>query len=287
MQVENGGISMKRYIVDLAKRPLTESEKLFSEENYNLFLRYTRIHKLDEEERDALIVPYLEVVKKYLTIQRLQQFKFPIILVHQLDAYRQRYYKRMKSERYMPEGGICSLNSPLNKNGEEEDEIGALIIGKSINAERMIIDQEVFKEFMDLIGKFSHGKQMKIVLYLLLEGYADTEIIKYIQMRFPDWEFTWEKFGLLMKQLRFAFKEARLDSRFCKTSACKVVYYDILEFALKEKIIKRQGAKLLYNNIVIGKGRDEGKRYLEENQSELNEIIDVLKTKYFMNLLED
>jgi len=31
---------------------------------------------------------------------------------------------------------------------------------------------------------------------------------------------------------------------------------------------------------VIGKERDEGKRYLEEHQSEVREIMDKLKTKY-------
>lgn len=261
---------------DLEKRPLTDNEKLFSEENYNLFLWYIRLYKLNEEESDALIIPYLTVVKKYLSIPRLQQYKFATILVKQLNRYRQLYYRRMHSEKYMPEGGICSLNSPINKDDKEQGEIGSLVINESINIEREAINQETFKEFMHVVGKFPHAEQMKVILYLRLEEYSEKEIIEYMQKRFADLKFDKRQLNLLSQQMRFAFKKAGLDRFFFKTSICKVVYYDILEYAIKEKVIERQGAKLLYNNTVIGKGRDEGKRYLEKHQSEVNEIMDKL-----------
>lgn len=269
-----------KYITDLEKRPLTESERLFSEENYDLFLWYVGFYKLNEEESDALVIPYLTVVKKYLSIPRLQQYKFSTILVRQLNRYRQLYYRRMYSKKYMPESGVCSLNSPINKDNKEEGEIGSFVIDKSINIERKVIDQEICKEFMHVIDKFSYADQMKIILYLRLEGYSEKEIIEYIQEKFADSKFDKSQLNFLLQQMRFAFKKAGLDSFFFKTSLCNVVYYDILEYAIKEKIIKRQGAKLLYNGEMIGKGRDEGKTYLEEHPAELSKIMDKLELKY-------
>lgn len=55
-------------------RPLTEEEKIFSAdlENYNQLFKYMRIYKLDQEEwYDILIIPYLQAVKKYISIPRL------------------------------------------------------------------------------------------------------------------------------------------------------------------------------------------------------------------------
>ena len=248
-----------KYKTDLDKRPLTEREKLFAEENYNLFLWYVGYYRVNEEESDALIIPYLTVVKKYLSIPRLQQYKFSTILVKQLNRYRQTYYERMHSEKHMPEGGIYSLNSPINID-KEGDEIGTLVINEDINVERKVIDQETIKEFIYVLDKFPYAEQMKIILYLRLEGYSEKEIIEYMHKRISDLEFDISQLNFLLKQMRFAFKNAGLDKFFFKTSLCNVVYYDILEYAIKEKIIRRQGAKLWYNNTVIGKGRDEGKR---------------------------
>ena len=271
---------MGRYITDLEKRPLTEDEKLFSEENYNLFLWYVRSYRLNEEESDALIIPYLTVVKKYLSISKLQKYKFATILVKQLNGYRQRYYKCMYSGKYLPEGGICSLNSPINKEDGEQGEIGSLVIDESINIEREVLNQEIFKEFMHAVDKYPHAEQMKTILHLQLEGCPEKEIIEYMQNKFVDLKFDKRQLNFLSQQMRFAFKDAGLDRFFFKTSLCQTVYYDILEYAIREKIIKRQGAKLLYNNTVIGKGRDEGKRYLEKHQIEVNEIMDKLKSIY-------
>lgn len=201
------------------------------------------------------------------------------VVILSLNSYRQRYYRCMRSEKHMPEGGICSLDSPINKENEEKGDIGALV-GKSLDIERNLVDQETFKEFTDIICKFPYGRQMKVVLCLLMEGYAEKEIIKYIQECFVCWEFDRKQLDFLMRQLRLAFREAGLDNNFMKVSLCNIVYYNILDYAIKEKIIKRQGAKLLYNDKAIGKGRGEGKRYLEEHQSEVSEIMDKIKSKY-------
>lgn len=267
-------------MTDIECRPLTEDEKLFSEKNYNAFLWYTRIRKLNQDEMDALVIPYLTAVKKYLSIPRLQQYKFTTILVKQMDSYRQRYYMSMYSKRHMPEGGICSLDYTISNNDGKERQIESHMFDKSTDIERQFIDQEVFKEFLYVVETFSMGEQMKVVLELLLEKYTENEIIDYIHEEFPDWKFNRKELNHILQQLHFAFRESGLDAIFPKTSLCKIVYYDILEHAIKEKIIKRQGAKLIYNGKIIGKGRDEGKRYLEEHQPEASEIMDKLKSKY-------
>lgn len=270
----------KDKVKNLRDRPLTEEEKAFSEENYNMFLWYVRWRRLDQEEVDALIIPYLTVVKKYLSIPRLQQYRFITIFVKQMDSYRQRYYRSMYAKRRMPERGIISLNYTVSNEKGKEGQIESNMHDKRIDIERFFIDQEVFKEFMDVIDTFSMGDRMKIVLNLLLEKYTEKEIICYIHEEFPDWKFDRKELDYILQQLRFAFREAGLDAIFPRTSLCKVVYYDILEHAINAKIIKKQGAKLIYNGQIIGKGRDEGKRYLEEHQSESNEIMDKLKSKY-------
>lgn len=264
-------------IMDLKDRPLTEKEKLFSEENYKLFLWYTRYRKLDEDETDALVIPYLNAVKEYLSTPRLQQYKFTTILVKQMDSYRQRYYNNMYTQRHRPEGGIYSFYYTVSDEDGKEKQIESYMYDRSVDIEKWFIDQEVFKEFQNIVDTFSMGKQMKIVLNLLLEKYTENEIICYIREEFPDWKFDKKELDYILQQLHFAFKEAGLDAIFPKTSLCKIVYYDILEYAIKEKIIKRQGAKLIYNDKVIGKGRDEGKRYLMDNPVECEKIIIKLK----------
>lgn len=264
-------------IMDLKDRPLTEKEKLFSEENYKIFLWYTRFRKLDEDAIDALVIPYLNAVKEYLSIPRLQQYKFSTILVKQMDAYRQRYYNNMYTQRHRPEGGIYSLDHTVSNEDGKERQIESYMYDRNVDIEKRFIDQEVFKEFQNIVDTFSMGKQMKIVLNLLLEKYKEKEIINYICEEFPDWKFNRKKLNYILQQLHFAFKEAGLDALFPKTSLCKIVYYDILEYAINEKIIKRQGAKLIYNGKIIGKGRDEGKRYLMDNPAECEKIIIKLK----------
>jgi hypothetical protein len=264
----------------LRDRPLTEEEKAFSEENYNMFLWYVRRHRLDQEEIDALIIPYLTVVKKYLSIPRLQQYRFSTIFVKQMDNYRKCYYKNRYSKKHMPEGGIYSLDYTISNDDGKEGRIEARMIDRSIDIERQFIDQEVFQEFLEVVDRLPKGEQNKTVLYLLLEKYTEKEIIKYINARFPSWKFDRKRLNLILRSLHFAFRESGLDALFPKTSLCKTLYYDILECAIKEKIIKRQGARLLYNGVVIGKGRDEGKIYLESHQLDTNEIVNQLRSKY-------
>ena len=220
------------------------------------------------------------MVKKYLSIPRLRQYRFATIFVKQMDNYRKGYFRNIYSKKHMPEGGIYSLDYIISNSDGKEWRIEAQMVDRSIDIVRRFIDQEVFQEFLEVIDRFTMGEQIKIILYLLLEKYTEKEIIKHINVRFPSWKFDRKRLNFILKSLHFAFRESGLDACFPQTSQCKTLYYDILEYAIKEKIIKRQGAMLLYNGVVIGKGRDEGKLYLESHQSDTDEIMKQLKSKY-------
>ena len=61
--------------------PLSEEEKAFAEDehNYNSFFGYMKFHGLNPEEwYDILIIHYLRAVRKYLTIPKLQDYKFEL-----------------------------------------------------------------------------------------------------------------------------------------------------------------------------------------------------------------
>ena len=71
---------------------LTEEEQKMAENEHHLFLRYLKIHSLDKEIwYDELIEWYLQAVKKYVRIDRLQMYKFEQILFLTLDSGRGNY----------------------------------------------------------------------------------------------------------------------------------------------------------------------------------------------------
>ena len=72
---------------DYAKRPLTEEEQVFAEENHELIYKYMKAYKLDLEEwYDVLIIPYLQAVKKYFSYLDLREYKFEKICFRILDS---------------------------------------------------------------------------------------------------------------------------------------------------------------------------------------------------------
>ena len=80
-----------------------------------------------------------------------------------------------------------------------------------------------------------------------------------------------------MRQLRYAFKEAGLDTKFNRSV---FVEWDILYHAMEEKIITRKGARFFYNDNMIGQGRNNAMMYLKEHPGELKEIMGRLKKSY-------
>lgn len=97
---------------DYTDRPLTEEEKDFAADtdNYNHLFGYMRIYRLDQEEwYDILIIPYLQAVKKYLSISRLQEYTFKTILFKTLDNARSNYYMNLNRQKRIPSNMIFLL----------------------------------------------------------------------------------------------------------------------------------------------------------------------------------
>lgn len=267
---------------ELWHRPLTEEEKIFAEENYNLFWWFMKKWALDEDEIDALTIPYLYAVKEYLSRSELQQYAFSTIVRNRLKGSLNMYYRAMNSKRRMPDGGIYSIDYCYENRDGKKVTLEKYLKDENVDIERQVTNQETHREFEHIVNNFTTNRAMRIVLDLLLNAYTNKEIFEYMSRNFPELEFDIKKINYTVKQLRFAFREAGLDSYFQKESICGTLYFDILEYAIKEKIIKRKGARLLYNGEVIGKGRDEGRLYLQTHRSETNEIIHKLKSKYMM-----
>lgn len=99
-QTTINGEKDKRY-ADYSNRPLTEEEKEFAADskNYDKLFQYMKVHKLDQSEwYDILIIPYLNSVKKYMSIPRLQKHDFGAILFVTLDNAKFNYYRSMNSK---------------------------------------------------------------------------------------------------------------------------------------------------------------------------------------------
>lgn len=168
-------------------RPLTSEEKAFSADlkNYNQLFKYMRIHKLDQEEwYDILIIPYLQAVKKYLSISKLQQYNFGVILFKTLDNARGRHYIAMNRKKRKPDGGFVSLDSVIENDNGENRHMEAWFVDYKANTEKQAIFNQLFKEFyMQCITydepetwNCSIDDYRKMELDLLLEGYTARHI---------------------------------------------------------------------------------------------------------------
>ena len=90
---------------DYAKRPFTEEEQAFAEENHELMYKYIKAYKLDLEEwYDVLIIPYLQVVKKYFSYPDLRKYKFEQICFRTLDSARKNYLIKAERMKCYPDG---------------------------------------------------------------------------------------------------------------------------------------------------------------------------------------
>ncbi|MCR2050826.1 hypothetical protein NSB25_26710 [Acetatifactor muris] len=200
------GISLKNM------EPLTAEERAFSAdlENYNLFFKYMKINKLDQEEwYDILILHYLRAVKKYLNIPHLQQYEFGAVLFKTLDSARSNYCKSRTTQKRMPEGGVCSLNYIIDDGKGKEMHVDAWLIDKRTSVERQIISKSCFEEFWSAIDGFYWNEQMKTVASLLLEGYSKREVIEHMRIGFndPQWGNSVSDWNFTINQLRTAFKD--------------------------------------------------------------------------------
>lgn len=270
----------KKEIADYEIRPLTEEEKTFSVENHNLLFWYIRRYRLDKDEwYDIPIIPYLTTIKKYFSIPRLQQYAFSTILKKSFDSVRQNYYRHMYIKRNMTEGGMCSLDYTRKNDKGSEYQIPTWQIDRKINLERDAISKETVKEFWDSIDNFLMHDQMKVVLSMLLDGYSKREIIKRMQeiSDSPEWKISSGEWDFIVRQLRYAFKEAGLDGKYKRSV---FVEWDILYHAMEKDIITRKGARFFYDGRMIGQGRNNAMTYLREHPKVLEEIMGRLRRFY-------
>ncbi|MCM1048695.1 MAG: hypothetical protein NC433_09730 [Clostridiales bacterium] len=188
---------MKKERISLKNmEPLTAEEKAFSAdlENYNLFFKYMKINKLDQEEwYDILILHYLRAVKKYLNIPHLQQYKFSTILFKSLDSAGGNYYNAMTVQKRKPEGGTCSLDLVIEGDNGREQHIESWFIDHKVNVEKQVIFKELFQEFyrkcITIIDDFDEeaftSEYLKCELDLLLEGYSEYQTWKKTEKQYP------------------------------------------------------------------------------------------------------
>lgn len=95
-------------------RPLTDSERVFAEENHNILYKYMNINHLDISEfYDVLVIPYLNAVKKYFENEECRQYSFSTVAFLKLDTAVKNYYRAIYTQKRMPEGGLVSLELSL------------------------------------------------------------------------------------------------------------------------------------------------------------------------------
>ena len=109
---------------DYAKRPFTEEEQAFAEENHELMYKYMKAYKLDLEEwYDVLIIPYLQVVKKYFSYPDLRKYKFEQICFRTLDSARKNYLIKAERMKCYPSGHYFYYPT---QNTTEDEALGML-----------------------------------------------------------------------------------------------------------------------------------------------------------------
>ena len=198
----------KRY-AEYTHRPLTAEEKQFAEdpEHFNILYRYMRYNRLDEDEwYDILIIPFLQAVKKYLSIPKLQRFDFGAVLFKTLDSARWNHFKALNRLKRKPTGGLVSLNYPVNENSTAEEYMESCYMDVKTNVEHQIVLKENFQEFQQVIDNLYRHDEMKPVLRMLIFGYSEREIVAKMRENkdFPDW--TRDDYGYVVEKLRSAFR---------------------------------------------------------------------------------
>jgi len=159
---------------DYTDRPLNEIEKAFAADpkNYNEFLRYMKVRKLDPEEwYDILIFCYLRTVKKYLSFSELQKHPFVAILFTTLDHRRLDHFRDMNREKRRPENGIVSLDwevENMDEKGKKTAPISWIDYKESV--EKIVLYREMIKEIVSALDDIQ-----KEIFKRLIEEYGKEE----------------------------------------------------------------------------------------------------------------
>lgn len=138
-------------------RPMTEKEKEFASDNYNLIMRFLKMEKQNAEELfDVVIFGYLLSVQIYLNnteLQREQKFETVSYMYMKRDLYR--YYREQKAQKRSTENGTdisydeidifleCDKSSENLKSLEYAETLER--IARELTEEQ----QEIFKQKLD------------------------------------------------------------------------------------------------------------------------------------------
>lgn len=163
------------------ERPLTPEERLFAEKNHDLIYIYCKKKGLYLEDwYDIFAVAYLQAVKKYFEIEKLQQYPFPVILYKDLHRAYGNYCRDMTRQKRMPEGGFVYLDYTMESdNIHEEKKVDAWWIDRKKDVETQCIDKSLIEDIL----KSSDATQ-RTIFNLLLQGYSHSNIIDAIGFRY-------------------------------------------------------------------------------------------------------
>ena len=183
---EYGEAKRDRRKASYTDRPLTEEERAFASapENYNQFLRYMKVRKLDEEEwYDTLIFYYLRLVKKYFEVPEMRKVNFTAALFTTLDHRRLDCYRDMNRMKRIPINQTVSLDWETENPDDKGKKTAPMTwIDLKQSVERTVLYHEMISEILANLN----GIQTDIFMRLLKE-YAKEEIREEINMN--SWQF--------------------------------------------------------------------------------------------------
>lgn len=175
-------VKRDRRKTDYSDRPLTEAEKEFAArpENYNQFLRYMKLRRLDPEEwYDILIFHYLRLVKKYLMTPKMQEYDFTAVLFATLDHRKSDYFRDMNRMKRIPQNCIISLDWEKDDENSDKGKVTAPMfwVDTKQSVERTVLFREMVSEILSNLD----NEQTEIFLRLF-EEYGKEEIRKELEI---------------------------------------------------------------------------------------------------------
>lgn len=175
-------IKRDRRKADYTDRPLTETEKEFAArpENYNLFLRYMKVRRLDPEEwYDILVFHYLRLVKKYLMTPKMQEYDFAAVLFATLDHRKSDYFRDMNRMKRIPQNCIISLDWEKEDENNDKGKVTAPMfwVDTKQSVERTVLFREMVSEILSNLD----NEQTEIFIRIF-EEYGKEEIRKDLEI---------------------------------------------------------------------------------------------------------
>lgn len=159
-------------------RPLTDSERIFAEENHDVLYKYmNKNHLKISEWYDILVIPYLNAVKKYFESEECRQnYAFTTVAFLKLDTAVMNHYRATYRKKRMPEGGLISLNLlVMGDNPFSENTPDAWYIDNRASTEKSAIALYTIEQIFNLLSE----EQIKI-LRMKMDGYTVPEMTEIL-----------------------------------------------------------------------------------------------------------